>query len=144
MPSLTSQIPNLVGVGPVIEVAIGPSRFLVDKLKSNNQPIPQPVRVRALIDTGSTSTVIQPSVIQQLGISPIGITLINTPSCNNFECEQYALQIHFLSIPVMVETYDAIQAPLQGQNIQCLIGRDTLRHGLLIYNGYAQQITLSF
>jgi hypothetical protein len=31
-----------------------------------------------------------------------------------------------------------------GQNIQCLIGRDILQHGVLIYIGYSNQFTLSF
>jgi hypothetical protein len=37
-----------------------------------------------------------------------------------------------------------IEAPLQGQHIQCLIGRDVLAHGVLIYIGYANQFSLSF
>jgi len=96
-----------------------------------------------MIDTGSTSTVIQPAIIEQLKISPIGTTIINTPSCDGYECAQYAITLYF-NIPIVIETFDAIQAPLKGQNIQCLIGRDTLAHGILIYNGYMQQVTLSF
>lgn len=143
MPSFTTQISNLVTAGPVIEVALGPSRLLVEQLRKNNQSIPKPVKALAMIDTGSTCTVIQPEIIQQLEINPVGTVFINTPSCKDFECGQYAVQIYF-PIPVVVETYDAIQAPLRGQKIQCLIGRDTLAHGILIYNGYTQQITLSF
>jgi hypothetical protein len=38
----------------------------------------------------------------------------------------------------------AIEAPLQGQHIQCLIGRDVLAHGVLVYIGYTNSFTLSF
>lgn len=44
---------------------------------------------------------------------------------------------------VLIET-TVIAAPLQGQHIQCLIGRDVLRHGVLIYIGYIDSFTLSF
>jgi hypothetical protein len=33
---------------------------------------------------------------------------------------------------------------LGGQPVQCLIGRDILQHGVLVYIGYANQFTLSF
>ena len=38
----------------------------------------------------------------------------------------------------------AIEAPLEGQAIQCLIGRDVLSHGVFVYTGYINQFTLSF
>lgn len=44
----------------------------------------------------------------------------------------------------MVVDGTVIEAPLQGQHIQGLIGRDILAHGVLIYTGYANQFTLSF
>ena len=37
-----------------------------------------------------------------------------------------------------------LEAPLQGQNIQCLIGRDVLAHGVLVYIGYQNLFSLSF
>jgi predicted RNA-binding protein len=45
---------------------------------------------------------------------------------------------------VVVEDVVAIEAPLGGQCIQCLIGRDVLRNGLLVYVGHANQFTLAF
>jgi len=36
------------------------------------------------------------------------------------------------------------EAPLQGQNIQCLLGRDLLAYGLLVYNGPTNTFTLAF
>jgi len=44
---------------------------------------------------------------------------------------------------VVVETA-VIAAPLQGQHIQCLVGRDVLHHGVFIYTGYINSFTLSF
>ncbi len=36
-----------------------------------------------------------------------------------------------------------IEAPLQGQGIQGLIGRDALAHAVLVYIGYADQFTIA-
>jgi hypothetical protein len=38
----------------------------------------------------------------------------------------------------------AIAVPLQGQRIQCLVGRDVLRQAVLIYTSHNNSFTLSF
>lgn len=81
-------------------------------------------------------------IIRQLNLNPIGVTLINTPSSNNVLCYEYLMRLLFPN-NVIVETV-MIAAPLQGQHIQCLIGRDVLRHGVFIYTGYMNSFTLSF
>jgi predicted aspartyl protease len=111
-------------------------------LKDKNQPIPQSVKVLAMIDTGATSTVVRSDIVEKIGISPIGVVKINTPSSVGVECYQYQAAVVFPN-NLAIETADLIAAPLQGQHIQCLIGRDILRHGVLIYNGYAQIVTFS-
>ena len=55
---------------------------------------------------------------------------------------QYSVRLIFPS-NVIVEAI-AIEAPLKGQHIQCLIGRDVLAHGILVYTGYINQFSLSF
>jgi len=142
MPSFSTQIANLYKSGPIIEVLISPSRLLVQMLKDKNQPIPQNVKVLSMIDTGATSTVVRSDIIEKIGISPIGVVKINTPSSVGVECYQYQAAVVFPN-NLAIETSDLIAAPLQGQHIQCLIGRDILRHGVLIYNGYAQIVTFS-
>ena len=57
MPSFTSQVPNLVTVGPVVEVIAGPARSLVQALTAKGQPVPTPVKAMAMIDTGASGTV---------------------------------------------------------------------------------------
>ena len=61
-------------------------------MSSQGLPIPSPVIVRGLIDTGASCTCIDPSVIQQLGIPPSGTAAMLTPStgttphqCNQFD-----------------------------------------------------------
>lgn len=142
MPSFTSRIQNLQQIGPVVEITLTPSVAYIQTLGLTGQQIPA-LRLHALIDTGATSSVVSAGFVQQLGISPVGTTFINTPSSTNVRCLQYdvrMLLVNNVGIPSLIIT----EAPLQGQHIQCLIGRDVLAHGVLIYTGYDNSFTLSF
>ncbi len=142
MPSFTQRIPNLQQIGPVIEVVITPS---VPFLQANNisAAIANSVRVLAMIDTGATGTVISQGLAKQLNINPVGTMLMHTPSSNNVLCYQFDVQLVFpnnVNVPSIIVS----EAALQGQHIQCLIGRDLLQHAVLIYTGYDNSFTLSF
>jgi len=121
------RVPNLQNSGPIVEVRIAVGSALEEVLRKNKAKVPVPVSAVAMIDTGATGTVIRPDLVQQLGLKPVGATLIHTPSSANVRCLQYVVRILFPS-NVITETV-AIEAPLQGQHVQCLIGRDVLRHG---------------
>lgn len=134
----------MIANGPIVEIQLWMSRSLQEILKQKGQPIPQPVKVTAMIDTGASCTVVNPSVIQALGVQPIGVTSIQTPSTTApVLCYQYELAVLFPN-NVVVGSCVAVEAPLQGQHIKCLIGRDILAHGVLIYTGYTETFTLSF
>ena len=142
MPSFTQRITNLQQVGPVIEVVLTPS---VAFLQANNFSLAtaNSVRVLAMIDTGATGTVISQGLAKQLNINPVGTMLMHTPSSTNVLCYQFDVQIVFpnnVNVPSIIVS----EAPLQGQHIQCLIGRDLLQHAVLIYTGYDNSFTLSF
>ncbi len=111
-------------------------------LKKAGSQIPGPVPVKGMIDTGATASVIQPHIASTLGLQPVGVVSISTPSSANVPCNQYLVRL-VLPNSVVVETL-AIEAPLHGQQVQCLIGRDVLAHGVLVYTGYVNQFTLSF
>lgn len=142
MPSFTTQIPNLQEVGPVVEIKVAVGAFVENVFHQNNQNIPNPIPSLAMIDTGATGTVISEDIVQQLKLNPVGITFINTPSSTNVQCYEYLIRLLFPN-NVVTESV-VIAAPLQGQHIQCLIGRDILRHGVLVYIGYTNTFTLSF
>lgn len=85
---------------------------------------------------------VQEGIAARLGLLPIGTTLITTPSSTNVPCAMYAMRLIFGEGRIVVEgTF--IEAPLQQQNIQCLIGRDVLVHGVLVYIGYINQFTFT-
>lgn len=143
MPSFTIQVANLQAVGPVVQglrVAVG--KPAEEALKKAGEPVPAPVELTALVDTGATGTVIRKGVAAQLGLKPVGVVRIHTPSSSDVPCEQYAVRLLFPNNVIVEGT--AIEAPLLGQDIQVLIGRDILAHGVLVYIGYANLFSLSF
>ena len=141
MPSFTIAVPSLRTQGPVAEVQIAISGAMEEALRKRDQPIPKPIKGTAIIDTGATGTVIQRGLAGQLGLNPIGVEYIRTASSSNVECHAYAVRVVFPR--VVIDDVKVVELPLPG-NIQCLIGRNILAHGVFIYLGYMNQFTLSF
>lgn len=140
MPSITFPSPSLKVLGPLVEVAVMPSQLYIE---SNKITKPTAIKITAMVDTGASSSVIKAGIASMLGINPVGVAHINTPSSTGLDCNQFDMQLVFpnnLAIPSIILT----EAPLQGQHIQCLIGRDVLENAVLIYIGYNNSFTLSF
>lgn len=142
MPSVTVNSQNLQIEGPLVEVHFLISSDLEKKYIEQKKEIPKPVVIRALIDTGASACVIQKGIPEQLKLEPVGVIKINTPSSKDHECYQYFMRMLIPSHSLIYEG-PFIGAPLDGQDICCLIGRDVLQSGILIYIGYNNQFTLS-
>lgn len=107
--------------------------------------MPPALQVRALVDTGASGTSVNPAVVQRLGLLPVGTVPVSTPTTQTpVICNVVAIDVFFMSSKVTISGIFATETPLGGQNIQMLVGRDILKHGVLIYTGYANQFTLSF
>jgi hypothetical protein len=142
MPSFTVKIADIQQIGAVVDVVLIPSVSFLQAAGIKPTEA-KATKVLAMIDTGASCTVIRKDIAAGLGLSPIGTTLINTPSSANVTCYQFNISMVFpnnLNIPSIIVT----EAPLQGQHIQCLIGRDILKNAVLIYTGYDNSFTLSF
>ena len=123
-------------------MGIGVSAALESQMRAASEVVPAPVQLQAMIDTGATSTVIQQGIASKLGLKPVGVAHITTPSSTGVPCFEYAVR-YLLPNNVVVNGV-VIEAPLEGQQIQALIGRDVLAHGVLVYIGYMGSYTLSF
>jgi hypothetical protein len=137
----------LRAVGPVIDVQISPTAPVIKAMRNAGVAVPLPIKLSALIDTGTSRSVIQSGLAQKLGLSPVGTRLVNTPSSHDFRCDRYLLRLVFsptagLIVPV---AFDAsfIEAPLKGMSIQCLLGRDFLANAVLTYVGPTNSFVLS-
>lgn len=113
------------------------------------QPIPAPLRVRGLIDTGSNATVVGASIIQRLGLVtqyqrtthgitgpvPVNVCYVSLSITDLGDPTAPWLThplLHVMELPV----------PLSG--IELLLGLDVLLGCKLLVDGPARQFTLEF
>jgi len=95
-----------------------------------------------MIDTGASSSMIEPGLASRLGLNPVGVQQVVTPTTTApVSLPTYAARITLATGPVFETT--VMEAPLVGQAINGLIGRDVLAQCVLIYIGYANQFTLA-
>ena len=104
--------------------------------KGNNIPVKQ---VKALIDTGASSSIITPQVAAELQLIHTGYQNVSSVQ-DEQERPVYYGTIQFpwgagKEIPL-------IACPLKAHGFECLIGRDILIHWNLIYNGFDGFITI--
>jgi predicted aspartyl protease len=100
------------------------------------------VEVTALIDTGATVTLITSVLAEQLALTATGSGKISTVTQESVECPLYRVRLLFSEATVHDLTVYA--APWQRELYQCIIGRDVLKHGVLVYNGLTNTFSLNF
>jgi len=144
MPTITSAVSNLKDIGPVLDCQLAISRAAEQALTKAGQPIPSPLPVSMQVDTGASNSMIQTGLAQKLGLQPVGTASINTPSSHNVSCDVYAVRLLLSSSVTVTADVTAIEAPLQGQTIHGLIGRDLLSVAVFVYLGRENQFTLAF
>ena len=143
MPHINANIEDLVHQGPILPIRFTISLALETALRQTNLSKTLDIADSlAMIDTGATRTVVNPSIIQKLNLHPIGQVQINTPSSVNVNCFEYAVRIIFPN-NIVINDMIVIDAPLSGQHIQCLIGRDLLSLSTFYYNGTNNSFSLS-
>ncbi len=142
-------------LGPLLIAFVGVSRERGEALQKAGQKIPEPIRVQGLVDTGASCTAIDRKVLSQLGVSPTGTTQVHTPStgaAKPHETNQYDVLVMIPGINQQSRAFitpalPVIEADLEHQGYQALIGRDILASCVLTYVGYEGQaghFTLAF
>jgi predicted aspartyl protease len=142
---LTQQIS---AYGPLLDLMIGVSAPRMIALSQANVPLPAPIPIRALIDTGANGSCVDRDILKQLGVSPTGTVSIHTPStgsalhmCNQFDVSFMVTAQNFQR---RFDAIAVIEADLATQGIQALIGRDVLSMCLFVYDGTAGTFSLAF
>lgn len=142
MPAYTAENTDLQKQGPILKIRIAVPFDVEEALLSGGVEIPQPVEVSALIDTGASHTVLRQGVGAALGLRPVGTAPVLTAGHSVVHCEEYHLRLIFPNDAVHETTI--VELPMEGQFIQCLIGRDVLAKAVLIYIGERNLFSLSF
>lgn len=145
----TDAITFLETFGPITQVEVHVPTALADFLQQTTQPIPQPVIGWALIDTGATSTCVDSSVIQSLGVPPIGVAAVGTAGGPQQQ-PVFPAALRFTGMGNTHEEFASVlgcdlsgQPTPDGLPLLCLVGRDVLKNGLLVYNGMTGGWTLA-
>lgn len=141
MPEFASVSPNLEATGPTIEVEVRVSSYVAKALFAQRRPVPPPVVVNAIIDTGATWCVFTPDIFAQLQIEPFDVATISTASSPRHEQNLYNIDLMFGRH--RVHNVSACEAPLSGAPVQGLIGRNVLKYGTLLYDGRINSYVLS-
>jgi predicted aspartyl protease len=97
----------------------------------------------ALIDTGSSLTVVNPQVAATWKLRHTGFVEVSAAG-NKGRYRQYAAKISFPGTALKgFDVIPVVACPLPGQPISCLIGRDLLRRWQFTYNGRTGEYTVS-
>ena len=106
--------------------------------------IPAPnitIPIRALIDTGATHTAIREDILLELRTIPIGRQSVET-AAGQVVCDQYFVRLAFPD-GKYVDDFRVTAIPID-KTVDCLLGMDILRFGVLVYDGKAGKFSLDF
>jgi predicted aspartyl protease len=128
----------LNNMGAFLEVTITHPGIIRKQFSQKGEAVPGK-RIKALIDTGASSSVITPEVANELGLIHTGYQTVSSVQDEQKRPIYYgAIQFHWgrgKEIPF-------VSCPLKGNAFDGLIGRDILRHWHLTYNGPNGSITI--
>lgn len=137
--------------GPILNAIVTVSEARASALRAAEQPIPTPVPIRALVDTGASCTCIDPSVLAALDLTPTGQVGLNTASSGQTPHSADQYDVGFViptgggsSVPLFLRTIPVVETELLPQGFHALLGRDILAQCILIYNGDIGFFTLAF
>ncbi len=147
MPHFTLQI---TGDGPMVLAFVTVSEGRAKALTEAKQPMPDPIKIRALVDTGASCTCVDPKVLEGLGLTPTGTTTVVTAGGVPEERSQFDIG---LVIPgsnsadsLLIERTIPVVAThlLEIQGFHALIGRDILGRCVMNYNGALRTFTIAY
>lgn len=142
MPRLHRTSPDLSLEGPLLEIRIEPPLRYQEVLQNAGLSVPS-IPILALIDTGASGTLVRTSVLDRLELEPITKVFLKTASTSEPMVRLKYLVHLALSKRIAFEV-EVVEAPLAGQAVQCLIGRDVLEYAVLTYNGPKNRYRLNF
>lgn len=136
--------------GAVLTVLVGVSANRQRMLEKMSFPVPVPVQVKALLDTGSSDSAFQASVFKALQLTPIGKMYISTPSTDPsalHDADTFDVSVTFRSgnQTILIESIQPFVTngfDPTVETAQALIGRDILNRCVFNYNGQTRQFAL--
>jgi hypothetical protein len=129
---------------------VGVSKARGIALISAGLTVPEPLPIRALIDTGASCTCIDPVILQNLNLTPTGSVLIHTPTTGLQATTRNQYDVALMipnpdGFPFIQLTVAAVECELfVPQGIHALFGRDVLRQCFFTMDGLNDTFTLAY
>jgi predicted aspartyl protease len=135
----TVELPILKN-GLLVDVVVGASAPLRERLYMRNAVLPQPVHCTLLVDTGCDSTLINGQAIRSLGVPATSETRVITATTgpNGERCKVYVVELQLLPSHHQApapRSIEVLERELLNQGIDGLLGRDILSTLVLEYDG---------
>jgi hypothetical protein len=138
MPNLT--FPVAPDQPPIVELVAELPEASAASLRNAGQPVPLPVLVPALLDTGARNTIIARNVAEELGLERLGVwDVVGVAGSLSVPGTLHRVR---LSFHLGMVRFDLAQrAPvlavddLSRLGVRMILGRDQLSKCVLIYNG---------
>ena len=145
MPSLTV---DLEGFGsPVVEIEVGMNAAQEQLHRAYGAQIPGQIKVRTLVDTGCSRTLIEEGCLALLDLEVIGMTKLVTASsgAKSVPMKLHAVDLSLVGLSGLIAANLQVGAitSLKQFGVEMLLGRDVLKRGVLTYDGEKNQLTLS-
>jgi hypothetical protein len=131
--------------GPCIDVIVMNSREVIEAWRSIGLEIPAPVRMKALLDTGASVTVISKTFATHCKLFQTSAEFEITAIGATHRCGVHAGAISFPGtglrpldpIPIVSTVF------AKERHYACLIGRDILRNWIIAFDGRSKQVTIT-
>lgn len=114
-------------------------------------PVPNFVTGTFLVDTGASSTCVDPTFVASLQLIATGNVPMQTPStagvpvhCNQFDVAAFIPDNGTAGGGFYIGALPVIEASFASQGIEGLIGRDIIDRCTMVYNGSAGMFTLAY
>jgi hypothetical protein len=128
--------------GPRIQVAIGFDKLDLDEARQIGLEIPKPLIVMALIDTGSSITVVNPELAKTCKLRQTGMVSVSAVG-NIGDYPEYAASIQFPGNSLAgLDIVRIVSCSLIKQSVSCLIGRDFLCRWRFSYDGRSGTVVI--
>jgi hypothetical protein len=147
MPDLTRP---LSFKGAMLDILVGFGARDLQRLRRASKPIPQPIPLQAMIDTGATYTSIDAGAFRSLGLQPSGYMPISTASASWILREQFDVCLTIVhpsgnsGLDLVLKWFSVTHADLLQTGIPALIGCDLLDRCVFTYDGPARTFTLRY
>ncbi len=134
--------------GLVVDVLVNLEAALLLPLRQSGQAC-SPIKVKGLIDTGSTISGISPSIRSQLGISPVLPPHTTTGIGGVIRVQLYQVSLHVRdaaapNLPMLILPSLLVMELPPGPTCDVLIGMDVLVQCKLLLDGPAGHFTFEF